>query len=267
MKEIPLEERKALQFNILCKIDEICRKEGFRYYLNSGTLLGAVRHKGYIPWDDDIDIAMPRPDYEAFYQYFICKNRDDCMQLVSYRDRSSIYPFFKMIDPRTTVIEHYVSPKYQTGIWVDIFPLDGVEKGDDFAFKLSERITTRYNFIVANPNHATTPLRKVIKVITTPLFQRRDIYALAKQLDEELAATPINKDNDVALAVWGYGACERMPYSILETCELEFEGKLFLAPKEYDLYLSSIFGDYMTPPPIGQREAHFCSAYWKNDID
>lgn len=267
MKEIPLEERKALQFDILSKIDKICREKGFRYYLNSGTLLGAVRHKGYIPWDDDIDIAMPRPDYEAFYQYFRSENADSCMQLVSYRDKSSIYPFFKMIDPRTTVVEHYVDPKYQTGVWVDIFPLDGVKKGDDSAFKRNESVKAKYNLIIANPNNATTPLRKAIKKVVTPLFRRQDTYALAKQLDEELAATPISKNNDVAMAMWGYGPCERTPYSILETCELEFEGKLFFAPKQYDLYLSSLFGDYMTPPPIGQREAHFCSAYWKNNVD
>lgn len=267
MKEIPLEERKSLQLDLLVKIDKICREKGFRYYLNSGTLLGAVRHKGYIPWDDDIDIAMPRPDYEAFYQHFLETNEDSCMQLVSYRDKSSIYPFFKMIDPRTTVIEHYVNPKYQTGVWVDIFPLDGVAKGDDSSFRVNENIKSKYDFIIANPANATTPLRKAVKKIIAPFFQRKDIYALAKRLDEALATTPINEANDVAMAMWGYGPCERTPYSILKTCELEFEGKFFLAPKEYDLYLSSLFGDYMTPPPIGQREAHFCSAYWKNEVD
>ncbi len=263
MKEISLEERKALQFDILVKIDVICREQGFRYYLNSGTLLGAVRHRGYIPWDDDIDIAMPRSDYEAFYQHFLKTNDDTSMQLVSYRDKTSIYPFFKMIDPRTSVVEHYVDQKFQTGVWVDIFPLDGVKKETDEAFKLNDSIKTKYDLIIANPNNATTPLRKAVKKALTPIFRRQDIYAIAKQFDDTLATTPISPENDIAMVMWGYGICERMPYSILETCELEFEGKIFYAPKNYDLYLTSLFGDYMTPPPINQREAHFCTAYWK----
>ena len=115
MKEINVSERKKLQLDILQKIDALCREQGFRYYLNSGTLLGAVRHKGYIPWDDDIDITMPRPDYEAFYRFFKENNTDDEMQLISYRDKTSIYPFFKMVNPKTIVIEHYIDPKYRTG--------------------------------------------------------------------------------------------------------------------------------------------------------
>lgn len=267
MKEIPLKERKALQLSLLAKVDKICREKGIRYYLNSGTLLGAVRHKGYIPWDDDIDIAMPRPDYEAFYRYFTKANKDSCMQLISYRDGSSIYPFFKMIDPRTIVVEHYVDPKYQIGVWIDIFPLDGIEKGDDSAFRLNNSIKAKYDFAIANPENATTPFRGAVKKVIAPFFRKTDIYAFAKRLDETLAATPIKESNDVAMAMWGYGPCERAPYSILEACELEFEGRFFCAPKEYDLYLTALFGDYMTLPPVEEREAHFCSAYWKNDVD
>lgn len=264
MKEISLDERKKLQFEILQKIDALCREQGFRYYLSSGTLLGAVRHKGYIPWDDDIDIAMPRPDYEAFYRFFKEKNTDGTIELISYRDRTSIYPFFKMVNPKTVVIEHYIDPKYQTGVWVDIFPLDGIEKGDNTPFKLSAKAHAQYNVVVANPNYGTTKFRKLIKRILLPFYRKKDIYEIAQSLDNRLAETPICPENDVALAAWGYGESERMPYSILETTELEFEGKMFLAPRDWDQYLSAIFGQYMELPPVGQRETHFCTAYWKD---
>lgn len=264
MKEISLIERKSLQFDLLVKIDALCRAQGYRYYLSSGTLLGAVRHKGYIPWDDDIDIAMPRPDYEALYQYFNAHNSDNEMQLISYRDKTSIYPFFKMVNPKTIVVEHYVNPAYRTGVWVDIFPLDGVKKGDTSPFRLNEKTQSRYNVITANPKYATSVFRKMVKTILVPLFHSRDIYKVAQTLDETLASTPICPQNDVALVTWGYGEKERMPYSILEPCELEFEGRRFYAPRDWDTYLTSIFGNYMTPPPANQREAHFCTAYWKD---
>lgn len=151
MKTIDINERKRMQFNILLKIDSICRKQGFRYYLTYGTLLGAIRHKGYIPWDDDIDICMPREDYEAFYRFFIQNNADIC------------------------------------------------------------------------------------------------------------------PSNDTAQVVWGPARRERLPFSILQATEVEFEGSLFLAPRDFDAYLTALYGDYMTPPPADQREAHFCSAFWKEE--
>lgn len=264
MKEIKLEERKKLQLDILLKIDKLCREHGFRYYLSSGTLLGAVRHKGYIPWDDDIDITMPRPDYEAFYRYFTEHNSDSGMQLISYRDRTSIYPFFKMVNPNTIVIEHYVDPRYRTGVWVDIFPLDGIKKGNNEAFRLNEKTQARYNIVTANPNYATSPFRKLVKRILIPLYRNKNVFDIARAFDNQLAATPLCPENDVALVAWGYGEAERMPYSILETTELEFEGSKFLAPRDWDQYLSSIFGQYMELPPIDQRQPHFCTAYWKD---
>ena len=264
MKEISVSERKKLQLDILQKIDALCREQGFRYYLNSGTLLGAVRHKGYIPWDDDIDITMPRPDYEAFYRFFKENNTDDEMQLISYRDKTSIYPFFKMVNPKTIVIEHYIDPKYRTGAWVDIFPLDGVKKNDSEPFKLNAKAHAKYNVVVANPNYGTTKFRKLVKRILVPLYRKNDIYEIARNLDNQVASTPICPENDIALVVWSYGEQERMPYSILEATELEFEGKMFLAPRDWDQYLTSVYGQYMELPPVDQRETHFCTAYWKD---
>ena len=96
------------------------------------------------------------------------------------------------------------------------------------------------------------------------MYRKQNIYAIAQKFDDTLRATPICPENDVALVTWGYGEKERMPYSFLKTTELEFEGHMFLAPYDWDVYLSAIFGDYMTPPPADAREAHYCSAYWKD---
>lgn len=262
MKQIPLDERKQLQLDLLVKIDEICREQGFRYYLTAGTLLGAVRHGGYIPWDDDIDITMPRRDYEAFYSYMMKNDFGDSIKLISYRDRSSIYPFFKVVDPRTTVIEHYVDRRYCTGVWVDIFPLDGIEQGDRSPIIWNKIIANLYGFVVADPAQGTSASRKAIKHLTNPVFRHIDIYRLAKALDKKAMSTLISPENDVALVVWGYGESEIMPYEFLEQTELEFEGINFYAPKMYKQYLTSIFGNYMQLPPEKDRVPHFCSAYW-----
>lgn len=262
MKEISLSERKRLQFDLLVKIDAICQALGLKYYLTAGTLLGAVRHKGYIPWDDDIDITMPRDDYETFYSYIEDKNEDNNFCLISYRDKSSIYPFFKVVDPRTIVVEHYVDRRYCTGVWVDIFPLDGIRKGDTSPITCNKVVANLYGFIVADPSQGTSACRKAIKRITTPLFKRIDIYKLAKKLDDKAKSTHISPNNDVALIVWGYGKSEVMPYEFLEQTDLEFEGRCFKAPKLYEKYLTSIFGDYMQLPPEKDRVPHFCTAYW-----
>ena len=263
MREISLEERKKLQLDMLVKIHDICQDNGWRYYMSSGTLLGAVRHKGYIPWDDDIDIMMPRFDYEQLCAFFSSRDKDENIRLISYRDKTSIYPFAKMVDSRTIVFEHYVDPMYRTGVWVDIFPLDGVKKSDETPFDFNDKIKSKYDIVIADTRYGTSHFRRMAKTVLKAFSRNVDVFKLARSLDEFAASTPICPENDVAMVIWGYGRRERMPYSVLERTELEFEGHTFYAPRQYDLYLQSLFGDYMTPPPENLRTAHFCSAYWK----
>lgn len=263
MERIELAEMKDLEFAILKEVAAFCREHGLIYYLTAGTLLGAVRHKGFIPWDDDIDITMPRADYEELFRTFNAAHEGSHLRLVSYRDRSSIYPFFKIVDTRTVVRESFVDPQYASGVWLDIFPLEGLPESDDI-FRRAERVKRKYDVIVANPDVATTPLRKLVKKVLTPIARHRDIYAVAAKLDREASALSISPRRDVGYVVWSCGPCERMPYSFLQTTELEFEGSMFTVPREYDAYLTSIFGDYMVPPPVEERVPHYCEAFWKD---
>lgn len=117
--EIPLtlEDMKSVELAITKEIYNVCHAEGLTCLLYAGTLLGAVRHHGFIPWDDDVDLVMPRPDYERFAEAFSRRSSKPYLKPTWYRDRSSIYPFIKVVDTRTEVIEHYVDDRWsRTGV-------------------------------------------------------------------------------------------------------------------------------------------------------
>lgn len=263
MRKISLDEMKSIELDILIAFDDFCKQNRLRYYLSSGTLLGAVRHKGFIPWDDDIDVTMPRTDYEKMFELLPTALQKSNYRLISYRDKSSIYPFAKIIDERTVAVEQMVNPLYKTGVWIDVFPLDGLNENDD-PFKFDSKIRMKYALLAANPDTATTPLRKAAKKILRPLAGKKDLFQLALEDDRNAASIPITEGKDLGLVIWGYGRKERMPYCFLEATRLEFEGHLFSAPKHWDMYLRSIYGDYMKLPPEDKRLPHYCEAYWKD---
>ena len=264
MRAIELDELKDIELDILLAFHEYCEQKGFEYLLYYGTLLDAVRHQGFIPWDDDIDIAMPRKDYEAFYEAFCADNPFETIKLVSYRDRSSIYPFIKLVDTRTEVVEDFVDPRYKTGMWIDIFPLDGLPTHDR-PFKTNRKTLITYDFTVGDTTTGTTPLRHLVKKLLTPVLAAPDIYRVAAHLDAVAAQTPLDPSHDVGAVVWGCGKRERMPYTLLERELLNFEGHRLYGPAHYDEFLSRIYGDYLTLPPENERKPHAVHAFWIDD--
>lgn len=166
MHPIELDELKSIELDILLAFHDYCEQKGLSYMLYYGTLLGAVRHQGFIPWDDDIDVVMPRDDYEAFFRSFPCDSSFETIKLISYRDRSSIYPFIKLVDTRTEVVEDFVDPRYKTGVWIDIFPMDGLPE-DDRPFKENRKAMRKYDFTVGDTTTGTTPFRCMAKRLLT----------------------------------------------------------------------------------------------------
>lgn len=265
MRRMTLDEQKRAELDILIAIDTVCRETGLTYLLSGGTLLGAVRHKGFIPWDDDIDIAMPRPDYEQFFDVFrlgTIRERYPYYQLISYRDKSAIYPFFKVVDTRSLVIEKYVDPKYKTGVWVDIFPLDGLNDSDQ-PFVQNRKTMRRYDVLVANVNEGTSRFARFAKRAMKPLVSTgKDIYRVAKEFDELLASCQIRENRDVGEVMWCPKKENRLPYGYIDPVEMEFEGRRFMASSMYERYLTNLYGDYMQLPPEKDRVPHPCEAYW-----
>ena len=126
MREIDLKELKQIETEILKQVHFVCEQQGFRYSLAGGTLLGAIRHKGFIPWDDDIDIFMPRPDYNKLVDF--CKNNDMPFKLLSNdTDERYGYLFAKAMAKDTVIIEENSnSQNIDMGVYIDIFPIEGL---------------------------------------------------------------------------------------------------------------------------------------------
>lgn len=126
MRLISFEEHKKIQLSILRDIDVFCQKNQIKYFLAFGTLLGAIRHKGFIPWDDDIDIAMPRPDYNKFILSFNGMV-DNLKVLAPEIDLDYYAPYANVYDTRTVLEEKGTSHlKFEIGVKIDVFPIDGV---------------------------------------------------------------------------------------------------------------------------------------------
>lgn len=124
MKTLSLEEIRKSQIETMCILRDFCKKNNLRYYLTFGTLLGAVRHKGFIPWDDDVDIFMPRNDYDYLIKHFNDSNINNREVLAKEITPEHIYNFAKIVDRNTVLIEKGQTNKI--GVWIDIFPLENI---------------------------------------------------------------------------------------------------------------------------------------------
>ena len=256
------DEMKAIELDIMRELYRVCHEENLHCAMAYGTLLGAIRHHGFIPWDDDIDLIMPRDDYERLPEAFARLSSKPYYKIIWYRDRSSIYPFIKVVDTRTEVIEHYVDERWcRTGVWVDVFPVDGIGPSDK-PFEEIGKLRRKYDYLTANVHEGSSTISLLGKRVLKAVMPKEDIYDVARQMDEIARQTPIEDATEVGQVVWTFGPRERMPHSLLETLMLDFEGEHFDAPRDYDAYLTNLYGDYMTLPPESERTPHNVDAHW-----
>ena len=271
MKEINIQELKELSLEILDKVHDFCVRNGITYYLSYGTLIGAIRHKGYIPWDDDIDIIMPRPDYDRFISTF---NGHYCHLVVFAPELNPQFymPYANVCDNRTLLDEGIDSHHgIEMGIKIDIFPIDGVPDDDQAFLELTNRIN-KIRWMLWKKKQSVTETLKyngfigAFKQLVSSLILLPFSYSgLQKKI--RMLATSCNYDNskNVDAIVFNLNGDTRVPKRVLEEGILvDFEGRKFYAMKEYDFFLRSIYGDYMQLPPEEKRIAkHDFTAYWK----
>lgn len=249
MKELNFDEVRAIQVNILDKVDKFCADNDIIYSISAGTLLGAVRHKGFIPWDDDIDIMMPRPDYEKFMSLFNIEGLE-IFNHIKYSEYN--YPFAKVSDIHTKLIEFDYDYSQYFGVHVDVFPIDG------FPVDTNEQIKHMRNI----RKYRRTLYRK-LRVKRKNIFKQLYINLIIsrytyKQLNEKINEValryPFGKTKLSGLSVWGYREKEICLSEIFINTELiEFEGKKYKSISDYDKYLRSIYGNYMELPPENKR--------------
>lgn len=256
---------KSIEFEMLKSFIEVCERLNLQYFVVGGTLLGAIRHRGFIPWDDDIDVGLMREDYEKFLQeaqnylpkYYFVQNRKTDPELPNN--------YTKIRDSRTTFVENGVQHlNINHGVYIDIFPIDFYpeSKWKQRAFDLKSKllkIRIGHAFDFAN-----TPKRSLFRkiareVVSLPLMLVYPTIASALNAQEKLYKK--EKNSRLAVNLCGaWGKREIMQASWLaETCDVEFEGMVVKAPKEYDKYLKQVYGDYMKFPPVEKQVSHHYS--------
>lgn len=264
-RELTLSEVKSVELGILDYIAALCERHGIRYILSYGTLLGAVRHGGFIPWDDDIDLVMSRGEYNRFISAFDREGSARYGILVPGRNGYS-YPFIKVYDRRTRVEEENTIQPYEIGVWVDIFPLDGAPA----SFGMRDAILgllIRFRCIAAYRGIRCWSLGKrligfvpwLVARLIGPMRLLRCIEALAQEKSWEEAAE---------LAVRVEYLDRRLPFSrsLLEDTQLlGFEGREYRAPRDTDTFLRAWYGEYMQLPPVDQRNGHSFRAWWRGE--
>lgn len=261
-----IREIQQMELGIMEYIHEVCQKIGVKYFLAYGSLIGAVRHKGFIPWDDDMDICMLREDYEKLQDYLIA-NPDERYEVMSYKNNLNyVYPFMKVQDNQTYLLEEDVRIDSNMGIYVDIFPVDGYEDDSVFKDKMTRLIKKRqlscYTFKgITNTKSLLNSLIRYISVIifyftnTNKHIRGIDELAQSRKVDDyELVDYLIYKDMNKP--VW-------KREWLNQTITGVFEGKEFMIPKNYHEILTSDYGDYTQLPPVELRFSHHDFQLWK----
>ena len=259
MRPIDLEEQKQIQLNILIKVDQFCRERNLRYSLGGGTLLGAVRHKGFIPWDDDIDIMMPRPDYDQFVHSF--NGYDEDLTCEAYElNKNFRYVCGKVYHNKTIQEEPNIITC--TGIFIDVFPIDGFPEDKKIRNTfLRELYLWRSLLYFRNLKYNGISKMSCAKLIAS-LFS---ISYINQRVQSLIKKYPFSHSIYNGAVSGIYQEKECYPHIIFtQYTELMFEGHLFMSIQDYHLYLTQHYGNYMQLPPIHKRQpSHTSISYWK----
>lgn len=256
---IDIDNIRTIQLDLLKSITDFCEKNGIRYFLAYGTLLGAVRHKGFIPWDDDIDLIMPRHDYERFCKEYRDDEKEYYKVLNSYTDTSCYINFAKVHYTRTRFQESY-SQDNNYGIFVDIFPFDGyIDKKQMLKCYRLFRLVRFKNYTWYNRNSFIKNLvLTIIRIILWPF----DMRSLLDKVEKESRRKPFDGSDYVFFFSVKREKIKRDIFD--EYVYTDFEKLQLRMPKGYDEFLTLIYGDYMKLPPEKERiNKHQAKAWWK----
>ena len=264
-----LQELKIIQDKergILREFIRVCDKYDLKYFLVEGSMLGAVRHGGMIPWDDDIDVALYREDFEKFIQ--VCESelstpyKCDSFCL----DESRIDYLTQMVDTSTLVETHFKKHPKQVPIWIDVFILDGTPKGKKAGKLHNYRLLHRKlklmwsdldNFVV---NRENRPAEEKILMKTGRVLHTSKLISTRKQLlkmDRAMKKIPVSPENNVINFMSEYKGKSEFPYEYFgDGKTVDFDGMSVRIPEKAELILGKVYGNYMEYPPESERYKH-----------
>ena len=265
MRQVTSDQIKQISFHILEDVARFCDSHNIQYYLVCGTALGAVRHNGFIPWDDDVDVGMPRPDYERFLLEYKSNDYEICS---ADRDAKYPYPFLKVCDFRTELIEN-ISHPCRLGVYIDVFPIDGLPTGERACRRHLRRIELNQKMLTWK----RFPLKRdkkisyaILHFIAKSILHFIPVAALVRHLENSLCKYPYASSEYVGHFVTkSYWGNDIKPRSLFENpIKHKFESNEFWIPGEFDKYLRLEYGDYSKLPPIDKQVSnHDYVAYWK----
>ncbi len=271
-KELTTIELQKIENDILRFTAGICDKNGITYYLSSGTLLGAVRHGGFIPWDDDIDLYMYREDYERFSEVMKTAKNSPYKLLYYKTDKNYSLPLPKVIDTRTVLRQLHQRETSVLGVYIDIFILDNAPDDAKERDKYIKRLSFLQRVWDAAQNKDNDTGDNIKLIIKKAL--RRVLWVIGPRTFSIVIDKYAQKYRKAET-----GFCGNLTYSnnlrkaIIQKCiygkgkKLVFEGEPYNAPERYEEYLTHYYGDYMQLPPIDKRtSAHNFEAFMKDGI-
>lgn len=257
MKNASIEELKSIQLDILDDVHRFCTENGIRYSLGGGTLLGAVRHTGYIPWDDDIDINMPREDYERFIRIYNSEKNE----VLDLRNSRNCVELCVKICRKGTKMTDLALGRTLWGINIDLFPIDGCP--DDFGPHCNQILYLRkklsqicpYYQVVRKKDKTKWFLKYILKRII--YFYPHNVLYLKKEIDNLSRRYPLTRGKLGGGILGGYAHKEVMSAdTFFSYDDILFENRMYRTISDWDTYLHSLYGDYMTPPPVEKQITH-----------
>ena len=272
--EFTLEQIQQREFALLEAFDAYCKRHGLTYCLCGGSLLGAVRHKGFIPWDDDIDLMMPRDDYERLRDL---ARKEPVADFLVHRypgDAHYPYGFAKIVDTKTVIYERNITDDGQRdGLALDIFPLDRMYTA---AWK-NRLLLTRIKFwiqvgkvgagmIRPERDSLKKRLRNLVMVLLRPIAACTRYEKVMAKVDRIAAGRRNLTPYIVGNLGWPNQWKDMFPKEVFDSyVDLDFETGRFPCPVGYDAYLTQLYGNYMRIPKEGERVAHSFRAYWRDE--
>lgn len=265
-RELGPEEVRGLQLSIMDSIHDFCESHGITYFLTGGSLLGAVRHAGCIPWDDDVDVAMPRHNYERFLREYVALGGLPYEVESMHACQEYYLPFAKVVDRRTLLVED-VDSRHVTGVYVDVFPLDNLSDDYRAALRLFRWVgLARAELLVKNLRFGKRLWAKDLllacgKTALSWRSRERILQTIDKRCQRYASDALTRYVGIIVLGTYGNG-------EIHESCLYgqrvlaEFEGREYYIPAGYDGILRQLYGDYMTPPPLNERVSHHRCRAW-----